>query len=1021
MIGRLALFVIVVFSIDVTFAQSTATIQGTITDASGAYVPNAKVVANNIATGEERTTQSDSAGVYAFPGLPVGTYRVTVSAPGMQTVIANNLILPVSTVQTQNFTLSPAATQTEIQVTAAAPVINSETVAVGAVINQQTVQEIPLNGRHFIDLSLLIPGSITPPQNGFLTAPLRGQGSFAFNSAGNREDQINYMINGINLSDPVQNQITFQPTINTVAEFRVDNSTYGAEYGRNSGSIVNIATRSGTNGFHGEAYEFLRNNYFDARNFANPVGVPQSPFIRNQFGADGGGPIKRDKVFFFLSFEGLVQRQSVPLSTPVMSSTQRAQAQAQGDSVIQKLLPLIPVANSPSNMYVSSSSAPVNIYQGTANVNANITSSQRMNFYYAYQSDTRSEPPTTQGNNLPGFGDNRVGHRQIFTFNDIKTFTPTLVNEARIGYNRIHITFEAMNTDNPADFGINSGVNAPIGLPQITVTGAFAFGGINNFPQGRGDYTAVASDTLSWVRGKHAVKFGGEYHRINNNNFTFTPGTFTFPSIDAFIADQANAFTANPSNRSSRIYVNSIGGFVQDAYKVNNRLLLELGLRYDWYGTPTEAENRFVVFNPTSGSLVQVGAPGGPSRAYNQSALNFQPRVGLAYDAGGNGKTVFRLAYAIMTDQPITGLVVPLASNPPFAFPVSFVPSTATPFVSFPNAFPAASGSVAPNSVAQNYKDSYLQSYNFNIQQQVGNSIGLMVGYFGSKGTHLNIARNYNQFINSVRPYITLSPSSPIDPGMRLSNITVYESVGNSNYSGLWFRATKSLSHGLTFETSYTFSKSIDYNSRNVEGVVVQDSYNLRGDRGLSDFDTRHRWVFSGVYSPRFGEGRLRDGWQFAVIAQAQSGNPTNFFTTNTTFTGTQTIRPSVTGPIHAGYSPATNGNATNVTYIQNPGVFFNQGNAFGDLGRNVVIGPGFLNLDVSFVKNTRITERLTWQFRADAFDAINRANFQNYATGALPGMVLGSPTFGLLTGTRFPPGDSGSSRQLQLAMKLLF
>src|SRR5262249_41073301 len=248
-----------------------------------------------------------------------------------------------------------------------------------------------------------------------------------FNTAGNREDQINYMINGINLNDPVQNQITFQPTINTVQEFRVDNSTYGAEYGRNSGAIVNIATRSGTNEFHGEAYEFLRNNYFDARNFANPKGIPQSPFKRNQFGGDGGGPIKKDRAFFFLSYEGLIQRQSVPLSTAVLSPAQRAVAQAQGDSVIKQLLPLIPAPNSPGNFYVSNAVAPVDIHQGTANVSWSVTDANRMNFYYAIQQDNRSEPPTTQGNNLPGFGDTRVGRRQLFTFNDIHTVSPTVV------------------------------------------------------------------------------------------------------------------------------------------------------------------------------------------------------------------------------------------------------------------------------------------------------------------------------------------------------------------------------------------------------------------------------------------------------------------------------------------------------------------------------------------------------------------------------------------------------------------
>src|SRR5579871_5691661 len=345
----LALALGISFSIG-AFAQSTGTIQGTVTDASGAAVPNASVTIRNQATGEERTTQTDAAGLYVVPSLPVGTYRIEVKASGMQTTAATDLPLQVGTTARQDFGLKLATISESIEITAAPPVIDTSTVSVGAVVNQATVQEIPLNGRHFVDLTLLTPGTVTPPANGFLTAPLRGQGSFAFNSAGAREDAINYMINGINLSDPVQNQITFQPTINTISEFKVDNSTYSAEYGRNSGSIVNIATRSGTNQWHGEAYEFARNSWFDARNFTNTTFIgnpattpnPQAPFKRNQFGGDGGGYIIKDKTFFYISYEGLRQRQAVPLTATVLSDAQRATVLASSDPIVKRLLPFIP-------------------------------------------------------------------------------------------------------------------------------------------------------------------------------------------------------------------------------------------------------------------------------------------------------------------------------------------------------------------------------------------------------------------------------------------------------------------------------------------------------------------------------------------------------------------------------------------------------------------------------------------------------------------------------------------------------
>jgi outer membrane receptor protein involved in Fe transport len=1031
--GRLVLVSVLAFSMVFSWsalAQSTATIQGTVTDATGASVPNATVTVRNQNTGEERTTTTDSAGIYVVPSLPIGTYRVEVKSSGMQTTVATNLPLEVGSNVRQDFSMKVAATSETVEITAAAPVVESNSVSVGAVVNQKTVQEIPLNGRHFVDLALLIPGSVTPPATGFLTAPLRGQGSFAFNSGGAREDSVNYMINGINLSDPVQNQITFQPTINTVAEAKVDNSTFPAEYGRNSGAIVNIATRSGTNEWHGELYEFLRNSFFDARNFTNVVGLPQAPFKRNQFGADGGGAIKKDKTFFYLSYEGLRQRQNVPLSSLVLTDAQRAQVQTSSDAIIRQLLPLIPSANSGGNLFLSAATANVNIDQGTANVTHNFSDSNRVNVYYAFQHDLRGEPPTTQANTLPGFGDMREGRRQIMTINDTDVINPNMVNEVRLGYNRIHIVFAANNTLNAADYGINSGVTSAIGLPQIIVAGGGAgggleFGGINGFPQGRGDYSAALSDTLSWTHGSHVIKFGGEYRRIDNNNFSYTPGTFTFATANAFIADQATGFTANPSNSASRIFVNSIGAFVQDNWKVTRNVMVQLGVRYDWYGTPSEGGHRFVIFDPAADALVNRSQP------YNQSAKNFQPRLGLSWDVFGSGKTVIRTAYAIMTDQPITGIVTALTTNPPYAFPVNFAPTAATPFVTFGNAFTAAGGSVAPRSIAGDYKDSYVQSYNFNVQQQLAGDFGLMVGYFGSKGTNLNLVRNYNQPINGVKPYPTLSSSSPIFPGRPLSTILVEESDGNSNYNALWLTVIKRFGKGLQFNGSYTFSKSIDYNSRNnniTSTFLVQDSYNIRNDRGLSDFDARHRFVLSGIYDLPFKGNRFVEGWELATIVQLQSGNPVNFRTNNATLTGISgEVRPSVTGPVQTGFTPATNGSAGAVTYIQNPSVFYcgvpgnlsctgAVGSVFGNLGRNVIIGPGFSNVDFALVKDTKITERVTWEIRADAFDLLNVVNFTQ------PASTVGASNLGLITGgTRFPAGDSGSARQLQLAMKLIF
>src|SRR6267154_4078169 len=332
-------------------AQSSASLGGTVADSSGGAVPNAKVVATNQATGVESATQTDTAGAYLFPSLSIGIYRIHVTAPSFQTAAISNLKLDVATAVTQNIQLKVGQTSEMIEIYAEAGLVDTTTTSMSQVINDKTVQEIPLNGRHFTDLSLLTPGTVTPPQNGFLSFPLRGQGSFGINTAGQREDTTNWLVNGINMNDNVQNQITFQPPIDTLAEYKIDNSAFPAQYGRNSGAIVNLATRSGSNDYHGELFEFFRNSALDARNFFNPVlnsqGAfnPQAPFKRNDFGASFGGPIKKNKIFLFLAYEGLRQHQSLTVtSTRVPSQNERATVTSTSPA-IQKLHVLIPAAN----------------------------------------------------------------------------------------------------------------------------------------------------------------------------------------------------------------------------------------------------------------------------------------------------------------------------------------------------------------------------------------------------------------------------------------------------------------------------------------------------------------------------------------------------------------------------------------------------------------------------------------------------------------------------------------------------
>ena len=1013
-------------------AQTTASITGIITDVNGAIVVGAKITVKSAAQGTEKTTETNSSGVFEVAALPPGLYSVKVDMKGFQSQLVKQITLDVSRTLSQNFTLKVASTSEVVEVEATAPLIESTTMTVGQSIDQKTVQEIPLNGRHFMDLGLLIAGTVTPPQNGFLTAPLRGQGSFAINTAGNREDTVNLMVNGINLNDMVQNQVTFQPSINTVSEFKVDNSTYSAEYGRNSGAIVNIATRSGSNSFHGEVFEFFRNNALDARNFFNPKSQPMAQLQRNQFGGSIGGPIFKDKTFFFASYEGLRQKQGLTLNTTVLTAAQRAGVT---NAVSQQLLQFIPSANdSTGSQFLGSATAPVNIDQGTMDIQHNISDKTRLHAYYAGQHDLRQEP-ILQGNTVPSFGDTRESKRQIFTLGVDRTFGSNMVNEVRLGFNRIHITFSPNNLANPVTLGIQNGKNFNAGLPQTSITGTgINFGGPSGFPQGRGDTTAVLADTLSYLRGRHSFKFGGEFRRFFNNNFASDTGTLNFTSVANFQTGTLNTFTLNQGNNPSRIRTGELGFFVMDNWKATNKLTLELGLRYDWNQTPTEAVNRFVNFVVTApgvGSLVSTPSP------YAQNNKNFQPRLGFAYDVFGSGKTVLRAGYAVMTDQPITNLVTGLTNNPPLGSPVS-----CTSGCTYSNLLVPSVSALAPTVVDPKFKNSYVQSYNLNVQHQLTNRWSVTAGYYGNKGTHLRTRVNLNQFVAGVRPFPTTTYPGLVGPPVNLGNISENVSNGNSTYNALWLTSNMASWHGLQFNASFTYSKSLDWTSQNGQGIVIENSLNPRADKGLSDFNARQRFSMNFIYSMPFKGNRLVEGWQVGSIIQDQTGNPVNILANASglaNFTGVSSIRPDLVGPIQLVKTINSNGTiqwfansvcdpfvaACSGQTFSIPDVAGGASRAFhfGNFGRNVIIGPGFNNVDFSLLKKTKITERFTNELRIEIFDLFNHPNFGQPGGGSASQRTasVGSATFGQISNTRFATGDSGSSRQLQFALKLVF
>ena len=998
---RLVMVVLLVLRVTApSDAQTVAALQGRVFDESGAVVSGATITVRSRVTGSVRSVSSDAEGRYYVTAIPAGTYEVTTAARGFQSEVIQELTFEVGRTIVREFRLRVGDTHETVVVRAESPLVDRASSTVGHVVTRQEIQEIPLNGRHFIDLSLLVPGSVAPSQTGFSTRPIRGVGALAFNISGNREEAVGFLINGVSTNNLTFGSLIFEPPVGSIQEFRVDNSGLSPEHGHVSGAIANIVTRSGTDAFHGDVFEFARNDAFDARNFFEFTSPEPHQFTRNQFGGSLGGPIWRGRTFFFGSYDGIRQRQGVDMNSLVLTDEQRGAAT---DPVIRQLIPLIPHANffdvDGTPRFVGSAPAVANIDRSTIDIRYSAGKNDRIQGFYGAQR-VKAIEPGSQGNSIPGFGQVSRPRASILTLNETHIFGSAFLNEARFGRSvLIGGTFPAAKL-NPLDFGIGNGVTRSIGLPQMIVAGDLNFGGPGTLPQGRTDTSYVLNDTLTRTSGRHFMKFGGEYRHFINENFAEGTGVFNFPSVQAFLAATANAFTITLGERWSLIDQRALGLFFQDRITAADNVTLELGMRYEWHVTPTERDNRFIVFDAPTASLVRVGVD--RDTIYRQNNRNFEPRLGLTWDLTSDGRTVVHAAYTRTVDEPGTTAVRDTAGNPPFATPL-----TASGEISLANAVGTTQpAGLAPATVDPEFRNASVHSWTVNVQRQIGRDSAFTVGYLGSHGSNLRISRNLNQPVNGVRPFDALSSSSTILPSTPLGNITQVETTGFSNYHGGWISMTRRLSRGLQVNGSYTLSKALDTNSLNSSGFAVQNSFDIPNQYGLSDFDARQRFILSATYALPFIGHVLTRGWQLATIVQAQSGNPVNIVTSNASLTGTpNTVRPDLTGPVRI---------IGSVDRWFDPSVFVAI-NRFGNLGRNVVIGPGFNNTDLSVIKNVRPADHVALQFRVDVFDLFNHPNF------GPPGNIVGSPTFGKITRTRLPTGEAGSSRQIQFGARMSF
>jgi hypothetical protein len=1050
----------------------TATITGQVRDASGAAIPGVRVSAKNVQTNIEREAVTSENGDYTIPLLSIGAYQVSIEKQGFKKAVQTGLVLQVDQKARLDFTLQVGQVSESVEVTAAISLVQADSASVGTVISNKQVVELPLNSREFYALALTAPRVLPPAQGS--TLGFRG----GFNVAGSSEVSNNFTLNGIDNNDTGINGPSFRPSIDAIQEFKLLSGIYSAEYGRNSGGQVVINTKSGTNQFHGTAYEFLRNQALDARNFFLRLkpGEKAPSFKRNLFGGSFGGPIINDKTFFFVSYEGLRLRQSVTSLATVPTA-----AMLNGDfrglpvkvvnpftgqefatpnvidpalinpigQALAKFFPApttaTPAGQLPSNNYNFSATRRENYNQVSSRFDHTLSPKDSLYGTYNYYDNPAFEPSNSLCGSrvLPGFGCNSGLTTQLIGIVETHTFTSNLTNEVRVGFNRLRQP--RIQEDDGIDFVGQFNIAGTFfgetpfngGVPQVAINGFSTIGGAINLPQDRRDNTYQFVDNLIWIKSAHTLKFGVDIRRFQSNLYFISQGrgifnfntpansttvpTSGFPFADLLLGIPTST-QRNPRGPSTYSRTSSFNVYAQDDWKVNSRLTLNLGLRWELNTPMTEKYNTIASFDPMTSQIRAAGQNGVPDTLFKYDYNNFAPRIGFAWQPLGDSKTVVRGGAGVFYNvQPAGNGFLGMLFNFPFRLPQQFNSSRTTPIMlnnPFPGPVPTTAptnGTLTMTAIDENFNTAYITQWGLSVQRGVGSDVVLEIGYLGSKGTHLPLNRNLNQ--------ATPGPGSTAQvqarrPYPQFGNITWIESVANSTYHSMELKAEKRYTKGLSLLGSYTFSKSIDNSpgistSSNASSAVAQNAFDLRAERGLSDFDVRHRVVASTIWEIPLGKGHklfgggplahILGGWQASAILSLQSGRPfTATLNGDISNTLNRNDRPNLVGDPNSG--PKTVEQWFNTAAFQTQAV-----GSFGSAGRNLIIGPGFQNLDFALSRNFNVTERFRIQFRTELFNAFNHANF-NY-----PGATANAPqTFGQIVSALDP-------RQIQFGLKIIF
>lgn len=1068
--------------------DTTAILEGQVTDSSGAVVTGAAVEVSNSQTGYKRAQQTTNAGAYHLT-LPVGQYELRVSAPGFAQYIQTGIRLNVSQTARVDVQLRVTKEKDVVTVSAEAPLADTGSNVIGNVVTGRQLVDLPLDGRNFTQLGLLQPG-VTPMTAGLAEAGGSLRAGQAYAVDGQRPESNNYLLDGLTNVSRVDGGFALKTPVDAIEEFRILTESAPPEYGSTSGATTTVVTRSGGNEFHGDLYEFLRNDALDTRNF---FAATTEPLKQNQFGATLGGPIRKNKDFFFVYYEGFRNTQGITQNATVPSDAERAgdfsgltdpqtgqpaplinyfsgqpfpgnkiPAQAMNPIAVN-LLQYYPHANAGPNLFFTTQVETNIADQGGLRVDHIFSSSDQLSLHYARSATSNVNPLSTAGANVPGFPVGEDIGTHSASISETHLFSGSTLNIFRAGFFR-----NVFDTDKPLNhtpasqlgFGYGSTLAAAEGPPFFIVSGYASIGDPITGPRDTAQNTYEIYDSFSHVAGAHSFKFGGDFRRnqinmsegiASNGFFVFAP----FPASDpfaSFLLGFPVVFFQGGGDMNRGLRNVDTGLYAQDEWRVMPRLTINYGVRWEVSTPFTDIRNRMNSWSPGKQSVVYPNAPEGllfpgdpgvPDGIAPVYWKAFMPRVGLAWDPTGSGKTSVRASYGIFYDGFTNGVGGPLQA------PLSALPWTQarqlSPPINFsdpwngqnpftPNSFPQPTTVLT---IENGMRPPYAQNWNLSIQRSFGGAYLLDVRYIGNKGTRLPRMIEANPSIygpgataenaDQRREYAGCQgPQGPCNFG----SVGLVTDSTNSTYEAGQVALTRRFNRGLTFLASYTYSKTLDYvSSFNVAGSapllvagendLAQNPFELNAEHGPSLFDARQRFVFSGSYeipflhsAPRLARAAFA-GWQLNSIMNFSSGTP--FTVYDSANVAEQGSAPEITGFYSS--RPDLIADPNNGPHTPNQWVSrsafqrldpVTQAGQFGNEGRNVVRGPGIANVDVSLLKTFAIAERTRLQFRAECFNAANHANFK------LPVNDLASPLFGQVL-------EAGPPRLIQFGLKLIF